>query len=50
MVNLHIFCQISGCREVEVYAEDIKMIGCSVNSVGAQAIVTEEGTGVQKNE
>ncbi|XP_069955764.1 murinoglobulin-1 isoform X2 [Cherax quadricarinatus] len=37
---------ISGCREVEVHSEEIRMIDCSVNTVQVKAIVSEEGTGV----
>nr|AEC50080.1 alpha-2-macroglobulin [Pacifastacus leniusculus] len=38
---------ISGCREVELTAAEMKIIDCNVYSLKASAIVTEEGTGVE---
>ncbi|XP_069170675.1 alpha-1-inhibitor 3 isoform X3 [Procambarus clarkii] len=38
---------ISGCKEVEVQASELRIIDCDVYSLKASAIVTEEGTGVE---
>ncbi|XP_069170709.1 murinoglobulin-1-like [Procambarus clarkii] len=38
---------ISGCKEVEVQASELRIIDCDVYGLKASAIVTEEGTGVE---
>ncbi|XP_042222119.1 alpha-1-inhibitor 3-like [Homarus americanus] len=45
-VSLNKTYTFTGCKDIEVFSEDIKMIGCRVNTVRAKAILTEEGTGV----
>nr|XP_053627786.1 murinoglobulin-2-like [Cherax quadricarinatus] len=37
----------SGCREVKLTAQEMKVIGCNVYSLQASVIVTEEGTDVE---
>ncbi|XP_069182538.1 alpha-2-macroglobulin [Procambarus clarkii] len=41
---------ISGCKNLDVYSKDIRVIDCLVNLVQLRAIVTEKGTGVQVTE
>ncbi|XP_071524048.1 murinoglobulin-2-like isoform X2 [Panulirus ornatus] len=38
---------ISGCRDMELTSAEMKIIDCDVYQIAANAIVTEEGTGVQ---
>ncbi|XP_069182649.1 alpha-1-inhibitor 3 [Procambarus clarkii] len=41
---------ISGCKSLDIYAKDIRVLDCSVKSVQLKAIVKEEGTSVVMTE